>query len=130
MSSNRRTDTSFELSMRSELHRRGLRFRKDLPIRAGALRARPDVVFTRALVVVMLDGCFWHGCSEHRSVPTRNARFWQQKIEQTIERDRRIDKALAAAGWSVIHVWEHEPIPDAAARIEVVVRRALSARRG
>ena len=66
---NRRTDTKPEVRLRSALHRRGLRFRKDLPIRAGAVRVRPDIVFTRGAVAVFVDGCFWHGCPEHQVVP-------------------------------------------------------------
>lgn len=49
-----------ELALRAELHRRGLRFRKDYRIDLSDLRPRPDVVFTRAKVAVFLDGCFWH----------------------------------------------------------------------
>lgn len=127
MSSNHRTDTRFELAVRSELHRRGLRFRKDLPIHAGDVGTRPDIVFPRALVAVMLDGCFWHGCSEHRSLPKRNAVFWQEKIRHTIQRDQRVERALTDAGWRVLRIWEHESISDAADCIELAVRGATSA---
>jgi DNA mismatch endonuclease (patch repair protein) len=124
MRANRRTDTKPELALRSELHRRGLRFRKDMPIPLDGLRARPDVVFPRAKVAILLDGCWWHGCSEHGMRPKRNAKFWNHKLDETIERDRRVRAALADAGWTVIQVWEHEPIEDATERIECVVRES------
>jgi len=44
---NRRSDTKPERALRSELHRRGRRFRKDHPIAAGSVRVRPDMVFTK-----------------------------------------------------------------------------------
>jgi DNA mismatch endonuclease (patch repair protein) len=127
MQSNRRTDTKLELAVRRELHHRGLRFRKDLAIHLLGLRVRPDVVFTKARVAVMIDGCWWHGCSEHHTYPKRNAAFWRHKIETTIERDRRVTASLAEAGWTVIRVWEHEPVSEAAERIELAVRTAYGA---
>jgi DNA mismatch endonuclease (patch repair protein) len=33
------------------------------------VRVKADVVFPRAGVVVMVDGCFWHCCPEHGRVP-------------------------------------------------------------
>ena len=125
MRANRRTDTKPELALRRELHRRGLRFRKDFRIQMDDIYARPDVVFTKAKVAVFHDGCWWHGCREHGTRPKRNAAFWNQKIDKTIERDRRVTVALTDSGWTVIHVWEHEPIADAAERIDRVVRRSV-----
>jgi DNA mismatch endonuclease (patch repair protein) len=125
MRSNRRVDTKPELALRRELHRRGLRFRKDFLIRLQEVRARPDVVFTKAKVAVFLDGCWWHGCSEHGMRPKRNAEFWSRKFDQTRDRDRLVSATLQEAGWVVVRVWEHEPPADAAARIGVLVRSEL-----
>lgn len=124
MQSNRRTNTKPEIALRSMLHGRGLRFRKDMQIRCVDLSVRPDVVFTKAKVVVFQDGCWWHGCSEHGMRPKRNAAFWNQKIDETIKRDQRVTAALTDCGWIVIRVWEHEPIASAAERIEQAVRTA------
>jgi DNA mismatch endonuclease (patch repair protein) len=93
-----------------------------MPIRLDGLCARPDVVFTKAKVAILLDGCWWHGCSEHGMRPKRNAEFWNRKIDATIERDRRVRAALEDAGWTVVQVWEHEPPAEASDRIEQVVR--------
>src|SRR4051794_33374052 len=62
---NRRVDTRPEVLIRSALHRRGLRYRKDLLLRVGDIRVRPDLVFTRWKVAAFVDGCFWHRCPEH-----------------------------------------------------------------
>jgi DNA mismatch endonuclease (patch repair protein) len=123
---NRRTGTKPELLLRSALHRRGHRFRKDHLLRAGLVRVRPDVVFTRWRVAVFVDGCFWHGCPDHQHVPKRNRDYWVPKLQANVERDRRVDAALQAAGWVVVRVWEHEKVVDAVGAIEDAVdgRRA------
>jgi DNA mismatch endonuclease (patch repair protein) len=117
MVGNRRVDTAPERRLRSELHRRGFRFRKDLRIEVPDLRVRPDVVFTRPRVAVFIDGCFWHRCPEHATNPRANADYWLPKLNENVVRDRRIDAALVAAGWKVVRVWEHEPPSEAAERI-------------
>ena|SRR5690348_9356693 len=133
MRSNRRVDTGPERRLRSALHALGLRFRKDYPIETAERRVRPDVVFTRARICVFCDGCFWHSRPEHASMPQTNREFWEQKLERNVEPDQQVDRAVAAAGWIVLRVWEHED-PDAAAlRIAEFVRtsgrsRATSAR--
>lgn len=119
---NRRADTKPEVLLRSALHRRGLRFRKDLPIRVEGVRVRPDIVFTRQALAVFVDGCFWHGCSEHQRVPRRNSSYWTPKLEANVERDRRVDAALRAACWRVERVWEHEDVEAAAQRIFTILR--------
>jgi DNA mismatch endonuclease (patch repair protein) len=108
MRRNPRRDTGPELAVRSELHRRGLRFRKDLPLRVPGRVVRPDVVFTRARLAVFVDGCFWHRCPEHGNVPRANGGYWQPKLERNVARDRAVDAALGEAGWRVLRVWEHE----------------------
>ncbi len=125
MQSNRRKDTGPELLLRRELHRLGLRYRVDFPVRVpGGKPVRPDVVFTRAKVAVFVDGCFWHGCPEHFQAPAANVDYWQPKIAATRGRDRSADERLRSAGWTVLRTWEHEPPVEAAERI----LRALAAR--
>lgn len=115
---NRRTGTKPETALRSALHRRGLRFRKDFPIRAGSGRpVRPDIVFTRSRVAVFVDGCFWHGCPDHQNVPKTNRGYWIPKLQRNSERDREVDEALTGANWLVMRVWEHEDADVAAVRV-------------
>ncbi|GAD81851.1 very short patch repair endonuclease [Nocardia asteroides NBRC 15531] len=110
----RRTDTKPEVELRSELHRLGYRFRKDFPIPvAGRRPVRPDIVFTARRVAVFVDGCFWHACPEHGRSPTTNEWYWTPKLRRNVERDREADTALSTAGWTVVRVWEHEPVTSA-----------------
>jgi DNA mismatch endonuclease, patch repair protein len=120
----RRTETKPEVALRSTLHRRGLRFRKDLRLDLPDGRVRPDIVFPAVKVAVFVDGCFWHACPKHGRHPTRNINYWTPKLERTVERDRRNTAALEAAGWTVLRIWEHESTETAAPRIEATVRHA------
>lgn len=124
MQSTRRRDTPAEIALRSILHGLGLRFRVDRPIE-GVPRVRPDIVFVSAKVVVFVDGCFWHACPEHGTLPKTNTHWWSQKLRSNVERDRRQDAALAAAGWTVIRVWEHEDPHTAAQAVFDTVKRRL-----
>lgn len=118
MAANRRRDTVPELQLRSSLHRRGLRFRVDLPVQVPGRRPiRPDVTFTRVRLAIFLDGCFWHGCPEHGSTPETNAAYWLPKLERNRERDRQADRLLTDAGWAVVRIWEHEPHQEAVRRV-------------
>ncbi len=125
MRANRRRDTKPELALRKILHSRGMRYRVDhAPI--PGLRRRADVVFTRSRIAVFVDGCFWHGCPEHATVPKSNADYWVPKLQRNIERDRETDAVLMSHGWSVLRIWEHVPSVEAADRVEAeVIRRRL-----
>lgn len=122
MRGNRGKDTKPERALRSTLHRRGLRFRKNCqPTREVACRA--DLVFVAAKVAVFVDGCFWHCCPQHGTSPRTNARYWAAKLEANVARDRRNTALLHAAGWTVVRIWEHEDVIEAAGRVERAVRR-------
>lgn len=116
-------DTRPELALRRELHHRGLRYFVDRAPLVG-LRRRADVVFPRQRLAVYVDGCFFHGCPRHGTWPKHNAEFWRDKIETNRARDRDTDARLAAAGWSVIRIWEHEDPAAAADRVEQALRAA------
>jgi DNA mismatch endonuclease (patch repair protein) len=122
MRATRQRDTPLELALRSELHRRGLRYFVDrAPIQGW--RRRADIVFPRAKLAVFVDGCFWHGCPEHGTWPKANADWWREKIQANVRRDRDTDDRLGAAGWVSIRVWGHEEPGEAADRVERELRR-------
>jgi DNA mismatch endonuclease (patch repair protein) len=117
MRSNRRTDTKPEIALRSALHARGYRYRKDFRLDLPLRRVRPDIAFTGRKVAVFVDGCFWHACPEHGSQPKSNEWYWSPKLVKNVERDRAADEALRQAGWTVVRLWEHVPLPDAVAQV-------------
>lgn len=72
------------------MHRRGLRYRIELTL-PELPRRRMDIVFTKAKLVVLVDGCFWHGCPLHRTTAQANADYWSAKLKANQERDRDTD---------------------------------------
>lgn len=126
MSRQRIRDTDAEISLRRLLHARGFRYRVNQPL-PGLPRRRADLTFPTRRVVVFVDGCFWHCCPEHGTQPKRNGRWWAAKLIRNVERDRETDEHMAALGWQVIRIWEHE-LPEAAAdKIERVLRNSTLA---
>ncbi len=117
----RQKDTDVELALRKELHAKGLRYRLHVPLLTKPRRVA-DIVFSSAKVAVFVDGCFWHGCPEHASWPKSNAQFWREKIEADRARDADTDQRLQASGWQVVRVWAHESAPQAAKRIDEIIR--------
>jgi DNA mismatch endonuclease (patch repair protein) len=125
---NRKQDTAHEVLLRRELWRMGLRYRKNV----GGLPGKPDVVFTRAGVVVFCDGDFWHGRDWERLQAAlarrHNAAYWLAKIGRNMQRDKENDAALRKRSWLVIRLWETDIKRDAqsaAQRIRRIVEQRL-----
>ncbi|MGO3034381.1 MAG: very short patch repair endonuclease [Corynebacterium variabile] len=111
-----RRDTKPELALRRELYRRGIRYR----VNYGRLPGRPDIALTRAKIAVFMDGCFWHACPVHGTLPKNNRDWWQAKLGRNVERDREKDAELEALGWIPLHYWEHDDIDEVVDEIEWV----------
>jgi DNA mismatch endonuclease, patch repair protein len=129
MRGNTRRDTRPEVTVRSALHRRGLRFRKHVrPL--STLRFEADIVFPRERVAVAVDGCLWHGCPEHGMRARTNVAYWTAKIARNVARDERNREALREAGWELVRVWEHEAPDAAAAGVEAILQARRAALTG
>jgi DNA mismatch endonuclease, patch repair protein len=116
-----RRDTRPEMALRRELFSRGLRYRigqRPLP----DFRRHVDVVFRKLRVAVEVRGCFWHFCPEHGLIPRTNSEWWRQKLARTRMRDEETAKRLREAGWTLILVWEHEDMAQAALGIHAIIQ--------
>jgi len=120
MSGLRRRDNDAELAVRRLLHAAGYRYRVTYPV-PGRSRRTIDIAFPGRKVAVFIDGCFWHGCPEHGTRPSRNAAWWSAKLTANRARDEDTVAHLEAAGWLVMRVWEHEDAHRSAERIRSVV---------
>jgi DNA mismatch endonuclease (patch repair protein) len=128
MSKVRGKDTGIEKFVRSELHRRGLRFRKNV----ASLPGRPDIVLPKYRTIVFVHGCFWHGhenCKASKLPETRRD-FWERKISGNIERDARHIKTLNDKGWKVLIIWEcslkYKNVSDKSAALDTLTDRIKS----
>jgi DNA mismatch endonuclease (patch repair protein) len=87
-------------------------------------RRRADLVFTRVGLFVFIDGCFWHGCPEHFTIPKTRTDFWIAKIDGNRARDADTDARLRQMGMTPLRLWEHMD-PDAATEIVTGTYRRL-----
>ena len=132
MSAIRGTGGKTEVALRSILHRRGLRFRKNY----GKLTGKPDIVFPAARVAVFIDGDYWHARVLREKGPaalqdqmkTANRGYWIDKFTKRVDRDDQVTASLEEDGWTVVRIWEtdaREDLEGAADVIEGVVRRGM-----
>ena len=101
MSRIRSKDTKIELKVIDILKKNKIKFARHLD-----LPGTPDfLVGTKTLIFV--DGDFWHGYDYMNGrVPPQ--KFWREKIERNMERDRKTSRKLRDDGWSVVRLWEHD----------------------
>jgi len=67
----------------------------------------PDFIIKRKKIAIFCDGDFWHGYKyAERKKPAK--KFWREKIEGNMRRDRKVSRKLRREGWSVLRFWEHD----------------------
>lgn len=69
---------------------------------------KPDFIFPKKKIAVFVDGCFWHCCKKHSTIPRNNHDFWLNKLNANKTRDKLVNRELRKKGWMVIRIWEHE----------------------
>ena len=83
-------DTVIEVMIQKELDKRGIDYKKHLPIYG----VQPDLVFPERKIIVFLDGDYWHSKSFD------NGNRWKK--------DRMVDHLFELNNWTVLRFWEHE----------------------
>ena len=100
--------TEPELIVRRIVYSLGYRYRLHRPDLPG----KPDLAFPGRRKVIFVHGCFWHQHQNSRCTishkPRSNTAYWNPKLERNQTRDREHYRALRAAGWDVLVVWECE----------------------
>jgi DNA mismatch endonuclease (patch repair protein) len=107
MQAQKTSGTKIEIVVRRGLHARGFRYRVDRKLLPDH-PFRGDIVWSGRRIAVFLDGCYWHGCPTHGTVPKSNREWWVAKIDGNRERDRRVSELLETHGWTVLRFWEHD----------------------
>lgn len=104
MSKIRSKETKIEIQLRKELWKAGYRYRKN----ASGYFGKPDILLKKYRTVIFMDSCFWHGCKKHLRLPSTNKKFWKEKIERNVKRDKEVNQYYKKEKWKVIRIWEHE----------------------
>ena len=101
MSRIRSKNTSIDLAMRDMLSDARIRFEM-----YPELYGKPDFQVGKK-ILVFCDGDFWHGYRyAEKKRPTK--KYWREKIEGNMRRDRKVSRKLRRDGWSVLRIWEHD----------------------
>lgn len=67
----------------------------------------PDFVIANKKIAIFCDGDFWHGYMyNNKKRPMK--KYWKDKIELNMLRDKKISRNLRQEGWSVLRIWEHD----------------------
>ncbi|MEA3231380.1 MAG: very short patch repair endonuclease [Thermodesulfobacteriota bacterium] len=99
-------NTKPEIVVRSLLHNLGYRFR----LHRKDLQGKPDIELPKHKKIIFVHGCFWHGhagCLRSKR-PSTNKKFWCEKLDKNIERDKETVDALRKLGWNVLIIWTCE----------------------
>lgn len=99
--------------------------------RRTAVFGNPDFTFMPARLAVFVDGCFWHCCPQHGSIPKTNRQFWAAKLHRNKMRDALVSRELTKRGWHVLRIWQHElrSPSKVAFRVRWSIKRAHNRRR-
>jgi DNA mismatch endonuclease (patch repair protein) len=97
-------NTKLENKIISDLWKKGYRFRRNVT----SLYGKPDIAVKKYKVVIFIDSCFWHGCPEHCRMPASNKSYWENKIKNNKERDKKVTEHYKEKGWNILRIWEHE----------------------
>ncbi len=99
-------DTSIEIKLRKALWHKGYRYKKNCKNIFG----KPDICFKGKKLAIFCDSEFWHGkyLLEQKYIPATNQSYWIPKIERNIERDKKVNIALAEDGWTVLRFWQKD----------------------
>lgn len=87
------------------------------------LFGKPDFIFRKSRVAVFVDGCFWHSCPQHATMPATNRAFWRRKLAKNRRRDRLVNQTLRRNGWRVVRIWGHELVKSSARCVEKIQRQ-------
>ena len=101
MSQIRGKNTKIEIITRSLLLSNKIKFQQHPKIYGN-----PDFLVGKK-TAIFCDGDFWHGFQYDEKKKPRK-KFWKDKIEENMRRDRRISRKLRRDGYSVIRLWEHD----------------------
>jgi DNA mismatch endonuclease (patch repair protein) len=103
-------NTKPEIMVRKFLFQNGFRYR----INYSKLPGKPDIVLPKYKTVIFVNGCFWHGHNgcKYFVIPKTRTDWWLEKINGTIERDKKKISELETLGWKVLTIWECELKPQ------------------
>ena len=101
MSRIRGKNTKIEENMKEILKENKLKF-----VQHPKIFGNPDFLVGDR-TAIFCDGDFWHGHDfENKKKPSK--KFWKDKIQRNMKRDKTVSRKLRREGYSVLRFWEHD----------------------
>ena len=101
----RSTNTEIERILCKALWAQGYRYRKNYKRVPGT----PDIALVKYRIAIFCDSEFFHGKDwsklKKKLHNSNNGEFWVNKIQSNRDRDKRVNKELEAAGWTILRFW-------------------------
>ena len=98
MSRIRSKNTKIEKLVFRELRKRKIYFQRHYKKCAG----NPDIALPGKKIAIFIDGDFWHGYNFKKTKSRLPKKYWQEKIQSNIQRDRKNVVELKKEGWQVL----------------------------
>lgn len=97
------TGSKIEDALAKALWAKGYRYRRN----DKTIFGKPDFAFKKIKLAIFVDSEFWHGKNWHvrKLDHKRHVKYWHQKIERNIARDKEVNRALRKDGWKVLRFW-------------------------
>ncbi len=118
--------SKIEIMLSKALWQKGYRYRKNCKNILG----KPDIAFRKDKIAIFCDSEFWHG-KKLRKNPNyidSNKKYWIEKIEGNIKRDRIVNRSLKKNGWLVLRFWGND-IEKNIDKCVVKIAKAINSRR-
>jgi DNA mismatch endonuclease, patch repair protein len=102
-------NTQPEILVRKFLFAHGFRYR----LHNKKLPGNPDIIFPKYKIVIFINGCFFHRHKDCKlaTKSKTHKKFWNNKIEGNVLRDKKNLEILTEMKWTVINLWECEIEP-------------------
>ncbi|MBG6055294.1 DNA (cytosine-5)-methyltransferase 1 [Salinibacterium sp. CAN_S4] len=113
-------DTAAERGVRDALSAAGVPFTLSARTEETA-RLNKEILIEDAKVVVLVSGCFLHGCEKHSRSTKSSTKWWADKIHGNVQRDAVSRELWRTEGWEIVEFWEHEDPQDCIRHIHEVI---------
>ncbi|MGE1062427.1 very short patch repair endonuclease [Megasphaera paucivorans] len=115
-----------ETMLAKALWHKGLRYRLNYKKLPGS----PDIAILKYKIAIFVDGEFWHGYDwENRKLRLKtNQKYWNEKIEENINRDKRNNKLLRQLNWLPVHFWEKQVHANLDVCLKIICEKCNNAR--
>lgn len=113
-------NTDIEIRLRKALWKKGVRYR----LNNTDIIGKPDISIKKYKIAIFCDSEFWHGKDWERKkfeIKTRR-KFWWNKIEKNIKRDKDVNETLKKNGWTVLRFWGKEIKTDLQYCVDKVIK--------